>query len=106
TDSASIAALTADPDGSNNEGSEMTTVTPRADLAITERDSVDPVEPGAALTYTVSVSNAGPSPASNVAVTETIPAGVTGATVDGDGWGCNPPAAGRITCTRPSLPVG
>ena len=52
-------------------------VTPSADLSIAKSDSADPVLPGDSLTYTVTVSNAGPSAANDVAVTDTLPAGVT-----------------------------
>ncbi|RMH34417.1 MAG: DUF11 domain-containing protein, partial [Nitrospirae bacterium] len=50
---------------------------PQADLSITKTASVDPVIAGNPLTYTVTVSNAGPSDAQNVVVTETLPPGVT-----------------------------
>jgi len=48
-----------------------------ADLIISKSDSPDPVVAGNILTYTVRVSNAGPSDAQNVVVTDTLPAGVT-----------------------------
>ncbi|MCE9552454.1 MAG: DUF11 domain-containing protein [Planctomycetes bacterium] len=48
-----------------------------ADLAIDKNDSVDPIAEGAQLTYTMTVTNNGPSPATNVIVTDPLPAGLT-----------------------------
>jgi uncharacterized repeat protein (TIGR01451 family) len=46
-----------------------------ADLSITQADDPDPVSAGANVTYTLSISNAGPSTATNLTVTDTLPAG-------------------------------
>ncbi len=59
------------------EDYRVTAFTAVADLSVTKADSVDPVIAGNNLTYTVTVANAGPSAAMNVAVTDTLPAGVT-----------------------------
>ena len=48
-----------------------------ANLAITMLDSPDPVTVGQPLTYTIAVSNTGPDAASNVTVTDVLPATVT-----------------------------
>jgi uncharacterized repeat protein (TIGR01451 family) len=50
--------------------------TPSADLTITKSDNPDPVQVGDNLTYTITVSNAGPDTAEEVIVTDTLPAGV------------------------------
>ena len=47
------------------------------DLSITQTDSPDPVGVGANLTYSITVTNNGPSKASSVIITDTLPAGVT-----------------------------
>lgn len=44
-----------------------------ADLALTKSDTPDPVVQGTNLTYTIQVTNAGPDPATNVLVTDTLP---------------------------------
>ena len=61
----------------NNEDEVSTPVEPRVDLVIFKADSPDPVTAGEQLTYTLSVSNNGPSPATGVTVVDTLPAGVS-----------------------------
>src|SRR2546427_173778 len=78
---------------------EPLTVTGSADLSITKTDNPDPVNAGATLTYTVTVTNGGPSTAANVQVTDNLPAGVTFQSASGTGWTCMQ-AAGVVTCTR------
>lgn len=63
---------------SNNTDTVSTPVTPRIDLQITKIDSADPVEPGSQFTYTLEIRNNGPSNATGVVVSDTLPiAGVT-----------------------------
>ncbi|MDH3307432.1 MAG: hypothetical protein OEO77_07960, partial [Acidimicrobiia bacterium] len=45
-----------------------------ADLSITMADSPDPVDAGGDLTYTLTITNNGPSPSSGSTVTDTLPA--------------------------------
>lgn len=61
----------------NNTGTVTTTLTPEIDLAITKTDSVDPATAGSPLTYTITVTNSGPSTATNVNVTDNLPSGVS-----------------------------
>jgi uncharacterized repeat protein (TIGR01451 family) len=61
----------------NESEMECTAVAVAADLAITKDDDADPPAAGADLTYTLTVSNLGPSGATNVVVTDPLPAGVT-----------------------------
>jgi uncharacterized repeat protein (TIGR01451 family) len=44
-----------------------------ADLALAKSDTPDPVVQGNNLTYTIQVTNAGPDPATNIVVTDTLP---------------------------------
>ena len=81
TNNASVVTATADPNAANDTASEDTTITTSANLGITKTDSADPVTAGAALTYTVSVTNAGPSDAASVVITDLLPAEVTFVTV-------------------------
>ncbi len=61
----------------NNVATETTGLTPRIDLRIAKTDSIDPVIAGNALTYTIIVTNDGPSTATNVVMSDTLPAGVS-----------------------------
>ncbi|MBM2849043.1 MAG: hypothetical protein HW418_1985 [Anaerolineales bacterium] len=89
----------------DNTASVTTTVTAVSDLSISKRDSPDPVYAGATLTYTLDITNAGPSLANNVAVTDTLPAGATYLGASGSGWSCSA-SGGDVICTRSSLAVG
>ncbi|GAP10825.1 protein containing conserved repeat domain [Bellilinea caldifistulae] len=73
-----------------------------ADLAVSISASPNPVETGAALTYTVGVQNLGPLAASNLTLTVNLPGGVNFVNAGGTGWTCSQ-SAGVVTCTRFSL---
>ncbi|GIV66444.1 MAG: hypothetical protein KatS3mg047_0837 [Bellilinea sp.] len=73
-----------------------------ADLAVSISASPNPVETGAALTYTVGVTNLGPLPASNLTLTINLPTGVTYVSAGGTGWVCSQ-SSGVVTCARSSL---
>ncbi len=90
---------TATVTAANNTSSSTTatdtdTLTPENDVSITKVDndggsSITSTEgmavPGATVTYTIVVSNTGPSNATNVAVSDPLPADVTSFTWSGDG---------------------
>ncbi|HET9223953.1 MAG TPA: DUF11 domain-containing protein, partial [Roseiflexaceae bacterium] len=82
-----------------------TSVTTVADLALTLSDSPDPAATSASLAYTLRVTNAGPSIATSVIVTDTLAAGVVFVGASGAGWSCAH-NSGVVICTRPSLGVG
>src|SRR2546430_14705048 len=50
---------------------------PTADLSLIQTGTPDPVGPGGKLTYTISVTNAGPDSASAVVVTDAVPGSTT-----------------------------
>ncbi len=81
-----------------------------ADLSVSKVDSPDPVVAGSNITYTITVTNAGPGAASNSSLSDATPAGTTFVSVTpGAGWSCPPlPVGGTGTqiCTNPSVPVG
>lgn len=68
----SLAANEVDPDTSNNVISAATNVI-ATDLSITVLDTPDPIRAQKTLSYTLSVNNDGPSSASGVVVTHTVP---------------------------------
>ena len=75
TNTASVASSTPDPNPANNRQSVTTLLldTTTADLSITLSSSPEPVPLGAPLLLTATVTNGGPSDATNVAVTYTPP---------------------------------
>src|SRR5205814_1638881 len=90
-------ASTADPDSTNNNGSAAanrvtTTVGEVADLAVAKSGPAVVTAMGS-ITYTIVTTNQGPSPASNVAVVDTLPAGVIFVSADNGGV----EAAGVVT---------
>src|SRR5262249_58116749 len=68
-----------DPNGTNDSASDTDTLTPQADLAVTKTDGVLSAVPGTANTYTIVVSNNGPSAVTGASVSDSLPAGVTAA---------------------------
>ncbi len=72
-----------------NQPFEMVT---QADLSITKTDGISTVAPGGSVTYTITASNAGPSPVTGATVADVLPASLTNAT-----WTCA--GAGGGTCT-------
>jgi uncharacterized repeat protein (TIGR01451 family) len=86
-----IATTSTDANQANNAATGTTTVTPAADLSITKTDGVSLVAAGGNLTYTMVVTNAGPSNAVGASVTDTLPAFLTSAS-----WSCA--ATGGSSC--------
>ncbi len=76
-----------------------------ADLSATKSAAPSPAVAGAPLTYTIEIANAGPDSATDVVVTDPLPAGVTFVSASGAGWSCSHDA-GTVTCTRADLAVG
>jgi uncharacterized repeat protein (TIGR01451 family) len=75
------------------------------DLSITKDTTATIAFGSNPITYTLSVSNLGPSPANTVSVSDTLPAGAAFISASGTGWSCNQ-AGGVVTCTVATLPVG
>jgi uncharacterized repeat protein (TIGR01451 family) len=88
SNTATVSSTTSDPDVNNDTDTEDTTVSAvqaSADLSITKSDDVDPVDAGADLTYTLTVSNAGPNDGTNTVVTDMVPAGTSFVSADAGG---------------------
>lgn len=87
---ATVSSTTADPNLGNNNDTVTTQVGTQADLSVTSTDSPDPVFAGRPLTYTVRVSNAGPSTATGVKLVDVLPGAVdfTSATVTTGSGSC------------------
>src|SRR5208282_114143 len=85
TNVATVTSSTPDSNPGNNTSSPVgTTVTPVADLAVGKSGPASVVA-ASNFTYTVSVTNLGPSQASGVVVTDTLPASVTFVSASGGG---------------------
>ena len=78
TNTATVAAPTGvtDPTSSNNSSTDTTTVTPTADLSITKTDRQTSATPGSAITYTITVTNNGPSTVNSVTVKDNVPSSI------------------------------
>ena len=64
-------------DTSNNTATDIDTITPRVDLAVTKDDGVDVVAEGDVLTYTIVVSNNGPSDVVGASLVDSFPSQLT-----------------------------
>jgi len=84
-------------------GCEVTVVEPAVVSAV--KAGPDQALTGDPGVYTITVSNAGPSPASNVVVTDTLPAGVTPVSATWDSTACAI-AAQTVTCNIGSMAAG
>ncbi|MDO8468365.1 MAG: hypothetical protein Q7S29_01245 [Candidatus Peribacter sp.] len=77
---ATVSSSSQDPNTANNTSQTVTTgvscPTPQADLSI-QKSGPSSVLRGDAVTYTITATNAGPSTATNVVVTDVIPSGLT-----------------------------
>src|SRR6185295_12870707 len=85
---------TSDPNMPNNSASDTDTLTPQADLAVAVSDGKTIVVPGSSDTYTITVTNNGPSTVSSLTLTDTIPAALLNATFGSPSVGSYDPGSG------------
>lgn len=108
--------VTADSDSfdtnpANNSAGSSATVAGVADVGVTKSGPASVVA-GSNISYSISVTNSGPSPASNTQLTDNLPAGTTFVSLtlaSGPPAICSTPSAGAngtITCTWASLASG
>ena len=69
---------TEDPNADNNQDTVIIEVSESADLSVAKLAVPRPVEPGAMITYTVIISNAGPAAARSVQMADELPNNITG----------------------------
>jgi len=98
TNTATVSTTTFDPT-SENDSSTTTTWTPsnNADVAVTKTGPSEAL-PNAYVAYTITVQNNGPAAAANVALIDTLPAGMTFVSLSQSGPAFN--------CTTPSIGAG
>lgn len=109
TNTATVSGNEPDPDPGDNSDTESTTVEgagpASANLSVVKTDNPDPVIVNQQLTYTVTVTNLGPDAATNVVVTDTLPAGATFGSATPDQGSCGE-AAGVVTCNLGGITSG
>src|SRR5207244_7378868 len=66
-----------DPTPGNNSATDTDTVVVVANLALAKSDGSTTYTPGGTATYSITVTNSGPSNATNVTVTDNLPSGMT-----------------------------
>lgn len=89
-------ASTSDPQTTNNSSTASTSVgSPVANLSVTMSDGKTQVTAGTTVTYTIVITNAGPSAAVNAHIVDTAPASLTNVS-----WTCT--AAAGSTCPAPT----
>ena len=97
---ADVTSQSTDPNPSNNATSTSTVVevAGNSDLALTMTAAPTPVFISSALSYTIQVTNRGLAAGTGVAVTDTLPATLAGATATTTQGSCGAPSGGTITC--------
>ena len=103
TNPATVTGTTPDPNPVNNRDEVTDPVTGLADLAVV-KTTTSPVVPGREVTYSVVVTNNGPSTSRQpITVTDTLAGGLTFVSASGPGWTCD----AAIACVRSAdLPAG
>jgi uncharacterized repeat protein (TIGR01451 family) len=102
TNTVTTGSQTTDPNSANDSASVTTIVSAEADLAITKTSDVSSVELGGTVVYTLFVENFGPSDATNVVITDNLPA----EQVLVDSSGCAEDPNGAPSCTLGTLASG
>ncbi len=121
SNTATVSTTTEESSTANNTATATTDVTAAAvDILVNKVDTVDPVAVGSTTGYVVTVTNSGPSYATNVTLVDTFPDGSPTATfsyqgalavsANGAGGTCSEPTlgatTGTISCTFPGLASG
>ena len=105
TDTVQATAVNAFGETATAIGRATVSIVADADLSVTKTCDPGPVAPGAVVNCSVTVSNAGPSTALDVSVTDDLPPGVTlVGPPTGGGFTCG--TGDPFVCTRPTLAVG
>jgi uncharacterized repeat protein (TIGR01451 family) len=94
----------------NDSSTDSVTATVSSNVTITKSTTTSSATPGSAVHYDIDVTNAGPSDAANVTMTDTLPAELRFVSLAAPaGWSCTTPAAGAsgtIQCTAATFVAG
>lgn len=96
SNTATVTTGSFDPDTNDNSSTVTTVITQSADLVV-EKTGTASVVAGNDVTYTITVTNEGPSDASNVVLTDTPPAGTS---MVSNTCGANPCVIGTLTANE------
>jgi len=99
---AGVNSSTSDPVNANNTASTNTTINTQADLVLGISAAPSPVIAGDLLTYTLTITNTGPSDALGATIIDTLTFGVTYQSASA---GCNY-SSGQVTCNVGSIVAG
>jgi len=111
TNSVSIRSDQADTTPSDNSATVMTQVLPSSDLSVTNVGSPNPIAAGHKLTFTVTITNFGPSAATGVSLTDTwtatsdIKGGIAFISVSTSQGTCSQ-SGSSVSCSLGNLPDG
>jgi uncharacterized repeat protein (TIGR01451 family) len=112
TNTAGVSSATGDPDGGDTSGASggVQLAPSVADLSIVKNTASTTAPAGSTFSYTIAVTNNGPNTATNVVMTDVLPAQLLFQSIAvPTGFTCNTPAVGAngtITCTAASLANG
>ena len=103
-----------DVNPANNAATDVTTILPgssQVDLAVTKTDGQTTYTPGTAISYTITVTNAGPATATGFSIADNVPATINGVSVTcvvtGTGnCGTNGSSGNSVSFTAASLAPG
>jgi uncharacterized repeat protein (TIGR01451 family) len=110
SNTATVSGSNSDPNQGNNSATASATVSASADLSVNKSGPVT-ADAGTNITYTIVVTNNGPSNAANVSLTDAVPGNTTFVSesqTTGPAFSCvNPPSGGTgtVTCTIASMAV-
>ncbi len=93
-----------DPVPGNNNDVDPTEITDSVNVSIVKKAVDTTVAAGANASWTIDVTNDGPSIARSVAVGDILPLGLTIVSISGGGWDCTKTPA--VGCTRATLAPG
>ncbi len=111
TDTDSVSSGSSDPNLANNTATVVTLVAAAntANIVVTNSAAPNPVQAGNNITYTITVTNDGPSSATSVTFNDAIPTNTTFVSFmqTGTVWSCpSPGSGGKVTCTIGTLASG